>query len=78
MDLAFWQSIQNSTDPAEYQAYLDAFPHGKFAKLASIRAHAAAPAAVPPLAHGRDPIARAAPAARTAPAAQPSGSADAA
>jgi hypothetical protein len=54
MDLAFWQSIQSSTDPAEYQTYLDAFPNGKFAKLATIRAHpAAATAAVaiplPPL-----------------------------
>jgi hypothetical protein len=47
MDLAFWQSIQNSTVPAEYQAYLDAFPHGKFARLASLRAHQAAPAAAP-------------------------------
>jgi hypothetical protein len=51
-DLAFWQSIQNSTNPAEYQAYLQAFPNGKFAALARIRvttppaaAAAAAPAA---------------------------------
>jgi hypothetical protein len=36
-DLAFWQSIQSSTNPAEYQAYLDAFPAGKFAALAHIR-----------------------------------------
>ena len=36
-DLAFWQSIQNSTNPAEYQAYLDAFPTGKFVALAKIR-----------------------------------------
>ena len=36
-DLAFWQSIQSSTNPAEYQAYLDAFPAGKFAGLARIR-----------------------------------------
>jgi hypothetical protein len=43
MDLAFWQSIQNSTNPAEYQSYLDAFPHGKFAKLATIRANQVLP-----------------------------------
>src|SRR5579875_1207243 len=36
-DLVFWQSIQNSSNPAEYQAYLDAFPNGKFRALALIR-----------------------------------------
>jgi hypothetical protein len=46
IDLAFWQSVQSSTNPAEYQAYLDAFPHGKFAKLALLRAHQPAPAAL--------------------------------
>jgi len=56
-DLVFWQSIQNSTNPAEYQAYLDAFPQGKFAPLARLRvqggampagtAPAAAPAPMP-------------------------------
>jgi hypothetical protein len=45
LDLAFWQSIQSSTDPAEYQAYLDTFPNGKFAKLALLRAHPTASAA---------------------------------
>jgi hypothetical protein len=49
MDLAFWQSIQNSTNPAEYQTYLDAFPNGKFAKLASIRAHPVATTVAIPL-----------------------------
>lgn len=52
-DLVFWQSIQNSTNPAEYQAYLDAFPQGKFAPLARLRVQGgampagAAPAAAP-------------------------------
>jgi hypothetical protein len=59
MDLAFWQSIQGSANPAEYQAYLDEFPHGKFAKLALIRAHSAAPAALaiplPTLRPGTEP-----------------------
>ncbi|MCK8783149.1 hypothetical protein M0638_01985 [Roseomonas sp. NAR14] len=56
-DLAFWQSIQNSANPAEYAAYLHAFPQGRFAALARIRAGqadgaaaAAPPAAVPPAA----------------------------
>ena len=33
----FWKAIENSTDPAEYQAYLDSYPNGKFAKLARAR-----------------------------------------
>ena len=37
-DLAFWQSIQNSNEPAEYQAYLQTFPNGRFASLAQLRA----------------------------------------
>lgn len=44
-DLAFWQSIQNSKEPAEYQAYLQAFPNGRFAPLARVRAGQAAGAA---------------------------------
>ena len=51
-DLAFWQSIQNSKNTAEYQAYLQAFPNGRFAALARLRAGqggvpAGAPAAAP-------------------------------
>lgn len=37
MELTFWQSIQNSKDPAEYKAYLAEFPDGKFAGLAKIK-----------------------------------------
>ena len=36
-DVTFWQTIQNSQDPAEYQAYLQAFPEGTFAELARLR-----------------------------------------
>ena len=36
-DLAYWQSVQSSTDPAEYQAYLEAFPNGRFVQLARAR-----------------------------------------
>jgi hypothetical protein len=66
MDLAFWQSIQNSTNPAEYQAYIDAFPHGKFVKLAFIRVRQPPPPAAPVI-----PLPATGPAAKTAPATQP-------
>jgi formylglycine-generating enzyme required for sulfatase activity len=50
-DLAFWESIRNSRNAAEYRAYLDAYPNGRFASLArtreqEYRASPAAPAAV--------------------------------
>ncbi len=34
MELTFWQSIQDSSDPADFEAYLEAFPEGKFRRLA--------------------------------------------
>jgi hypothetical protein len=37
-DLVFWQSIATSTNPAEYRAYLEQFPNGRFAALARQRA----------------------------------------
>jgi uncharacterized protein len=50
-DLAFWQSIERSSNPAEYQAYLDEFPDGRFAALARLRAKAPPPSTpAPPLA----------------------------
>lgn len=52
-ELEFWRSIQNSTNPAEYRAYLEAFPNGRFAPLARVRAGLAkpdAPAAPPAVA----------------------------
>ena len=33
----FWQSIMNSTNPAEYEAYIEQFPNGVFRALAQIR-----------------------------------------
>lgn len=39
-DLAFWDAIKNSTTPAEYREYLKAYPTGRFAPLARIRAGA--------------------------------------
>jgi len=37
IELAFWDAIKDSTDPAEFQAYLDQYPNGAFAALARIR-----------------------------------------
>ena len=34
VELAFWQSVEASDDPKEYQAYLEQFPEGAFAALA--------------------------------------------
>ncbi len=36
-ELAFWESIKGSTNPAEYEAYLQTFPDGVFAPLAKAR-----------------------------------------
>ncbi|MFL6210935.1 MAG: tetratricopeptide repeat protein [Pyrinomonadaceae bacterium] len=40
VELSFWDSIKNSSDPAEYNAYLKKYPDGQFAELARIRLHA--------------------------------------
>src|SRR5471032_2182757 len=37
MELAFWESIKESTDPAEFAAYLVQYPDGSFAGLADTR-----------------------------------------
>lgn len=52
-ELVFWESIRNSQNPAEFQAYLNAYPQGRFAELARLRAKAEPapppkPAAAPP------------------------------
>lgn len=36
-ELSFWETIRNSENPAEYRAYLDAYPNGRFAALARTR-----------------------------------------
>jgi carboxyl-terminal processing protease len=33
----YWESIQDSNDPADYQAYLNKYPSGHFADLANLR-----------------------------------------
>ena len=40
VELVFWQSIADSTNPAEFEAYLRRFPNGTFSDLAQIRLEA--------------------------------------
>lgn len=47
LELTFWESIKNSTNPDDFKAYLRQYPNGRFAAVATIRAS-------PP----RDPIER--------------------
>lgn len=37
LEIVFWESIVASTDPDEYQAYLDQYPEGMFQDLARLR-----------------------------------------
>jgi hypothetical protein len=56
MELEFWASIKNSRSAAEFQAYLDRYPHGEYTQLAANRVkllQSAASAAVPPSAAAR-------------------------
>jgi len=48
-EISFWESVRDSKNPAELQAYLDQYPNGKFAVLAKVRLAALGqrPAAVP-------------------------------
>ena len=36
LEALFWQSIVNSTDPADFEAYLETFPDGVFQRLAQV------------------------------------------
>lgn len=47
-EILFWESIRDSKNPAEFQAYLDAYPNGQFAALARIRAVPPSPPPPPP------------------------------
>ncbi|WP_165937604.1 hypothetical protein [Antarcticimicrobium sediminis] len=48
VELIFWQSIQSSSDPAMFQAYLDRWPNGTFAVLARLNLTRLTAVAVPP------------------------------
>ncbi len=47
-DLEFWNAIKDSDNPADYQAYLQSFPNGRFAPLARRRAQTSPPLAPVP------------------------------
>ena len=54
LDLAFWDAVKDSRSPADYRAYLEQYPSGRFAALARLRSAAtpnqplaATPAAAP-------------------------------
>lgn len=54
-EMVFWESIRSSTDPADFRAYLEQYPRGRFAalarnRLAALAPQPAAPAAAPPTA----------------------------
>lgn len=51
VEITFWESVRNSKDPTELQAYLDSFPNGVFVPLARMRLAALRPepvASAPP------------------------------
>jgi uncharacterized caspase-like protein len=48
VDLAYWESIKASHDPADFRAYLAKFPHGNFAGLAANRVKTLAGAGAAP------------------------------
>ncbi|HEY2608153.1 SUMF1/EgtB/PvdO family nonheme iron enzyme [Paraburkholderia sp. RL18-103-BIB-C] len=60
-EITFWNSIKDSNYPADYEAYLKAYPNGRFATLAHARidrlraAASAAPAAAAPAAPAAAP-----------------------
>jgi hypothetical protein len=37
IELAFWESVRESDNPALVQAYLEKYPNGEFSALARIR-----------------------------------------
>lgn len=61
MDLAFWSTVRDSTDPEELRAYLRSHPTGHFRELAELRAKKLARSRLPkgkePKGKGRLPIA---------------------
>lgn len=74
-DLEFWKSVKDSNQPAELEAYLEAFPDGLFSTLARIRLKrltggGAPAAATAPQAPAQQPP-KTPPAAATEPAPQP-------
>ena len=46
-ELAFWNSVKDSKNPAEIKSYLDKYPKGNFAELAKVKYKELRPAATP-------------------------------
>lgn len=72
MELAFWDTIKHSQNPADFREYLAQFPNGRFAGLARIRMKAPPPtistSAVPPAAPPKtNPVTQSSPSGDTAP-----------
>lgn len=68
-EIAFWNSIKDGKTPAEFEAYLQAFPNGLFAPLARVRLQQLNSAAQTPAPQPQQ--AQPAPAMQQPPAAQP-------
>lgn len=51
LELSFWESVRDSRNPADYRAYLEQYPQGRFAALARLRGQVApvAPAGASPV-----------------------------
>jgi len=43
VEVAFWESVQQSEEPAEYALYLQRFPNGQFSQLAAARLYNGGP-----------------------------------
>ena len=46
-ETVFWESVRSSTDPADFRAYLEQYPQGRFAALARNRLAGLAPTTAP-------------------------------
>ncbi|WP_133065462.1 hypothetical protein [Niveispirillum lacus] len=57
-ELVFWESVRDSKDVAEYYAYLQAYPAGRFSALARIRIDALTPKPAPKAATPAPPRAK--------------------
>ncbi|HEX3379251.1 MAG TPA: SUMF1/EgtB/PvdO family nonheme iron enzyme [Paraburkholderia sp.] len=70
-EITFWESIKDSNYPADYEAYLKAYPNGRFATLAHARIDRLRAAASSPAVSTAPAAPPAAPAAQSSHAAQP-------
>jgi len=55
VEIEFWDSIKHSTNPIEYQTYLDRYPEGVFAALAEVRVRSLEDGAAAPPSNAIDP-----------------------